>query len=75
MFDYSDAYILVTGNIAVADGNQNKPIAFKNCDLFTRCVTHLNNEHAETADNLVIIMNMYNVNEFSDNYADSSGSL
>ena len=28
--DYSDAYILVTGDIAVVNGNQNISIAFKN---------------------------------------------
>ena len=73
--DYSDAYILVTGDIAVVNGNQNTSIAFKNCSPFTRCVTHLNNEHVETADNLNIIMNMYNLLEYFDNFADSSGSL
>ena len=33
--DYSDAYILVTGDIAVVNGNQNTSIAFKNCVPFT----------------------------------------
>ena len=28
--DYSDVYILVTGDIAVVSGNQNTSIAFKN---------------------------------------------
>ena len=32
-------------------------------------------EHVETAENLDIIMPMYNLLEYSDNYADSSGSL
>ena len=73
--DYSDSYILVTGNIAVAGGDQNTLIAFKNCSPFIRCFTHLNDEHVERADNLDIIMNMYNLTEYSDNYADSSGSL
>ena len=71
--DYSDAYILVTGNIAVAGADQNTLIAFKNCSPFIRCFTHLNDEHVERADNLDIIMNMYNLTEYSDNYADSSG--
>ena len=56
--DYSDAYILKTGDIAVVNGNQNTSIAFKNCTPFTRCVTHLNDEHVERAENLDIIMNM-----------------
>ena len=31
--NYSDAYVLVTGDIAVVNGNQNTSIAFKNCCL------------------------------------------
>ena len=56
-------------------GNANTKAAFKNCAPFTRCVTHINDEHVETAENLNIIMSMYNLIEYSDNYADSSGSL
>ena len=73
--DYSDAYILVTGNIAVVGGDQNTDIAFKNCGPFTRRFAHLIDEHIETAGHLDIVMNMYNLIEYSDNYADSSGSL
>ena len=40
--DYSDAHILVSGDIAVVNRNQNISIAFKNCTPFTRRVTHLN---------------------------------
>ena len=47
--DYSDAYILVTGDIAVVNGNQNTSIAFKNCSPFIKCVAHLNDEYVETA--------------------------
>ena len=64
--DYSDAYVLVTRNIT-ASGDDTK-VAFKNCAPFKRCVTHINDEHVETAKNLDIIMP-------SDNYTDSSGSL
>ena len=42
---------------------------------FTRCATHINDEHVETAENLDIIMFMYILLENSDNYADFSGSL
>ena len=56
--DYSDAYILVTGYIAVANGNQNNSVAFKNSSPFTRCVTHLNDAHIESSHNLNIFMNM-----------------
>ena len=71
----SDAYILVTGDIKVADVTANTNVAFKNCAPFRRCVTHINDEHVETAENLDIIMPMHNLIEYSHNYADSSGSL
>ena len=73
--DYSDAYILVTGDIKVADVAANTNVEFKNCAPFTRSVTSINDEHVETAENLDIIMRMYNLLEYSDHYADSSGSL
>ena len=73
--DYSDAHILVTGNITAKGGNVNTKVAFKNCAPFRRCVTHINDENVETAENLNIIMPMYNLLEYSDSYADSSGTL
>ena len=73
--DYSDAYILVTGNIKVAAIAVGTNVAFKNCAPFSRYVAHINDEHVETAENLDIIMPMYNLIEYSENYADSSGSL
>ena len=75
LFDYSDAYILVTRNITATNGDANTKVPFKNCAPFRRCVTHINDEHVETAENLDIIMPMNNLLEYSDNYADSSGSL
>ena len=69
--DYSDSYILVTGNIAVVNGNNNTSVCFKNCSPFTRCITHLNDEHLETADNLDIVVNLCNLIEYSDNYEKS----
>ena len=54
--DYSDAYILVTGNI------QNKPansvVAFKNCAPFRTCDVTINDEHFEKAEDLDIVMPM-----------------
>ena len=43
--DYSDAYILVTGDIKVAAVAADTNVAFKNCAPFTRCVTHINDEN------------------------------
>ena len=65
----------MTGDIEVAGIAADANVAFKNCAPFTRFVTHINDKHVETAENLDIIMPMYNLIEYSDNYADSSGSL
>ena len=73
--DYSDAYILVTGNIKVQNGNNATRVAIKNCHPFTRASFKLNNEQVETAGNLDLTMNLYNTLEYSDNYADTTGSL
>ena len=48
---------------------------FKNCAPFTKCITHINDEHVDTAENLDIVMPMYNLIEYIDNYSDNSGSL
>ena len=53
-------HILVTGNIAVVGGDNNTKSCFKNCTPFTRFVTHLNDEHVKTAENLIMRFN----NEF-----------
>ena len=65
----------MTGDIKIADIVADTNVAFKNCAPFTKCVTHINDEHVETAENLDIIMPMYNLIEYSENYVDSSGSL
>ena len=56
--DYSDAYILVTGDITATGGDANTKVAFKNCAPFTKCVTHINDEHVDNADNLDIVISM-----------------
>ena len=73
--DYSDTYILVTGDTKVADVAADTNVSFKNCTPFARCVTRINDEHVKTSENLDIILPMYNLIEYGDNYADSSGSL
>ena len=67
MCDYADAYILLEGNITATGGNVNVKVAFKNCAPFRRSVTHINDEHVETVENLDIIMPTYNLLEYSDN--------
>ena len=61
--DYSDAYILVTGN------TQNKRAPFRTSDIT------INDEHVEKAEDLDIVMPIYNLLEYSDNYQNSTGSL
>ena len=56
---YSEAYILVTGDITVTDIAVYTNAAFKNCAPFTRCVTHINHEPIESAEHLDIIMPMH----------------
>ena len=80
--DYSDAYILVKGNITVnntADGaatnNTNKKVIFKNCAPFTNCISKINNTQIDNAEYIDIVMPMYNLIEYSNNYSKTSGSL
>ena len=77
--DYADAYILVNGTITVA-GNQprdrqNIPLILKNNAPFVSCITRINNELIEDADDLDIVMPMYNLLEYSKNYRKTIGSL
>ena len=71
--DYSDAYILVTGNIK--NKVANSTVAFKNCPPFSTCDVVINDEHVEKAEDLDVVMPMYILLEYSDNYQDSTGSL
>ena len=74
--DYADAYILVDGTIrAVNAADANTRLALKNCAPFTKCNLEINDEHVDTAENLDIVMPMYNLIEYSDNYQDSSATL
>ena len=81
--DYKDTYILVKGNITVNDtaaggaaaNNTNKKVIFKNCTPFTNCISKINNPQIDNAEYIDIIMLMYNLIEYSDNYSKTSGSL
>ena len=66
--DYTDAYILVTGDIKVEAAADNTRVAIKNCHPF-------NDEQADTANNLDLTMSLYNILEYSDNYADTTTFL
>ena len=80
--DYSDAYILVKGNISVNDiaaegaaaNNTNKKVIFKNCPPFTKCLSKINNIDIDNAQEIDIIMLMNDL-EYSNNYSKTSGGL
>ena len=82
--DYSDAYILVKGKITITGADdaaakqadeRDKGVAFKNCAPFTNCVSEINNTQIDNAKDIDIVMPMYNLIEYSDNYSKTSGSL
>ena len=74
--DYSDAYILVTGNINITNtNNDNTKVAFENCVPFEKCRTEINETFVDEAVYINIAMPMHNLIEYSDNYSDTSGSL
>ena len=73
--DYSDAFILVTGNITATPNTAATQVIFKNCAPFKDCRTEINDTFVDYADFVNISMHMYNLIEYSDNYSDTSGSL
>ena len=73
--DYSDAYVLVTGNIAVVGGDDNAKVSFKNCAPFRKCRTEIKVTFIDEAEHIDITIPMYKLIEYGDNYSDTSGSL
>ena len=84
--DYSDAYILAKGTVTVTapgannDANdtrdkRNRPLILKNNAPFVSCITRINGKLIEDADDLDIVMPMYNLLEYSKNYRKTIGSL
>ena len=66
---------MVDGTIRVKAGNAATRLALKNCAPFTKCNLEINDEHVDTAENLDIVMPMYNLIEYSDSYQDLSATL
>ena len=73
--DYFDAYILVTGNINVVGADDNTKVSLKNCAPFRKWTTEINETHIDEAEHINIVMPMYSLIEYSDNYSDNSRSL
>ena len=83
--DYADAYILVKGTIIITGAGddaaarqadeRNKGVTFKNCAPFTKFISRINNVDIDNARDIDIVMPIYNLIEYSDNYSKTSGSL
>ena len=83
--NYADACILVKGTITITGAGddaaarradeRNKGVIFKSCAPFTKCISKINNIKIDNAQDIDIIMPMYNLIEYSDNYLKTSGSL
>ena len=81
--DYADVYILVNGIITVtanASANnitdkKNRKLILKNNTPFFSCINRINSKLIEDADDLDIVIPMYNLLEYSKNYRKTIGSL
>ena len=81
--DCSDAYIFVKGTISAnntaaagaAANNSNRKAIFKYCAPFTNCISEINNTQIDNAKVIDTVMPMYNLIEYSDNYAKTTGTL
>ena len=78
--DYSDTYVLVSGTIAIAalsggGGNNNIQVVFRNCTAFTNCISEINNTQIDNPKDIDVVMPVYNLIEYRDNYSKLWGSL
>ena len=80
--DFSDAYIVVKGTITLTKTDErrfidirNRLSAFKNNAPFTNCISKINNVLIDNAEDLDVVMPMYNLLEYSKNYIKTTGSF
>ena len=83
--DYADLYIIVKGTITITGAGddaaarqadeRDKGETFQNSGPFTKCIGRINNTDIDNAHDIDIVMPMYNLIEYSDNYSKTSGSL
>ena len=69
--DFSDVYIVVKGTITVTNPNnakRNKAVTFKNNAPFINCISKINGVKIDNAEDLDVVMPMYNLLEYSKNY-------
>ena len=77
---YSDAFIVIKGIITISDGerdrdDRNRQVILKNNAPFISCISKINGALVENAEELDIVMPMYNLLEYSKTYSKTSGSL
>ena len=77
--DYNNAYIVVKGIVTVsADGKDrdamNRQVVLKNNAPFISCISKINGVLAENAEDLDVVIPMYNLLEYSKNYSKTSAS-
>ena len=76
--DYNEAYIVVTGKITVINQNDNaydKKLALKNNAPFFICISKINGTLIDNAEDLDVVMPLYNLLYYSKNYRKTTGSL
>ena len=76
--DFSDAYIVAKGTITVVRPNnakRNKKVVFKNNAPFINSILNINGVKIDNAEDLDVVMLMYNLLEYSKNYKKTTGSL
>ena len=61
--DCNDAYILVRGDIITKA--HNNPVGFKSCAPFTKCITKIDGSTIDNAEDLYLVMLIYNLLEYS----------
>ena len=70
--DFSDAYIVVKGDITLEGDNdankRNKDLAFKNNAPFINCISKINSVKIDNAEDLDVVMPIYNLPEYSKNH-------
>ena len=51
---------------------RNKQVTFKNCTSFTNSISEINNTQVSNAKDIDVVTSMYNLTEYSNNYAKTS---
>ena len=78
LYDYSDAYIVIKGTITVTDpenAKRNMSFAFKSNVLFINYISEINDVQVDNAEDLDVVMQMFNLLEYSKNYRKTTRSL